>query len=92
MMTKAIAQQLRFNKRLERRGLMSTLISSAAVDDTECIEEALREYRESSWDDRDFRDMPAGVRHVILQQAQDIKDRESRLHASHVINITETHP
>ena len=71
---------------------MSTLISSAAVDDTECIEEALREYRESSWDDRDFRAMPAAVRQAMQQRAQDIKDRESRLHASHVISITETHP
>jgi hypothetical protein len=56
------------------------------------MEEALREYRESSWDDRDFRAMPAAVRQAMQQRAQDIKDRESRLHASHVISITETHP
>ena len=37
---------------------MSIAFSSSAVDDTECLEEALREYRESSWDDRDFVNRP----------------------------------
>lgn len=70
---------------------MSVPISSSAIDDTECFAEAWREYRESTWDERDFKDMPPDVRHVILQRAQDIKDRETRLHVSHVTNITETH-
>ena len=70
---------------------MSVSISSRAADDTECFEDALHEYRESTWDDRDFKDMPPNVRHVILQRAQDIKDRETRLHVSHVTHITETH-
>ena len=70
---------------------MSASISSRAINETECFEEALREYQESTWDDRDFKDMPPGVRHMILQRAQDIQDREARLCVSRVTNTTETH-
>jgi hypothetical protein len=54
---------------------MSVSTGSSTTDDTESFEEALREYRESTWDEQDFKDLPPDVLHGILQRAQDIKDR-----------------
>jgi len=41
--------------------LLTNRISSNAMDHMEYMEEAPREYRESSWDDRDFRNLPPEV-------------------------------
>ena len=50
-----------------------------APSDTECLEQALREYREASWDDTSFEDVPLEVQHTILRRAQEIKSHHHRL-------------
>lgn len=50
-----------------------------APSDTECLEQALREYHEASWDDSSFGDVPLEVQHTILRRAQEIKSRHHRL-------------
>jgi hypothetical protein len=72
---------LRFDNLPEGGLIMSALVSWSAMRDTEYLEQALLEYRESNWDDRNFRELPPDVQHAILQRAQDIKDCETRLHA-----------
>jgi hypothetical protein len=47
--------------------------------DTECLQQALREYREASWDDAWFDELPFEARHTILRRAQEIKRRRHRL-------------
>ena len=42
-------------------------------DDSTYLEQALQEYRERSWDDADFADLPEDVQHVILHRAQQLK-------------------
>jgi hypothetical protein len=49
-------------------------------DDTEYLDRALLEYRESSWDDADFADLPSEAQHKILRRAQDMKVCASHLH------------
>jgi hypothetical protein len=43
------------------------------MDDTEYLARALREYREASWDEADFADLPDHVQHAILHRAQQLK-------------------
>ena len=50
-----------------------------APSDTECLEQALREYREASWDDSSFEELPFEAQHIILRRAQEIKGRQHRL-------------
>jgi hypothetical protein len=49
------------------------------LSDTECVEQALREYREESWDDSLFEELPSEAQHTILRRAQEIKNRQRRL-------------
>lgn len=49
-----------------------------ALNDTECVEQALREYREESWDDSLFEELPSEAQHTILRRAQEIKNRQHR--------------
>lgn len=53
--------------------------------DTECLERALREYRELSWDDSPFEDLPSEDQHTILRRAQEMKTRENRLRT--ILNV-----
>ena len=50
-----------------------------APSDTECLSQALREYRETSWDDSSFDELPFEAQHTILRRAQEIKSRQHRL-------------
>lgn len=50
-----------------------------APSDTECLQQALREYREASWDDAWFDELPFEAQHTILRRAQEIKHRRHRL-------------
>lgn len=50
-----------------------------ALNDTECVQQALREYREESWDDSLFEELPSDAQHTILRRAQEIKNRQRRL-------------
>jgi len=50
-----------------------------ALNDTECVEQALREYREEIWDDSLFEELPPEAQHTILRRAQEIKNRQRRL-------------
>jgi hypothetical protein len=47
--------------------------------DTECLLQALREYREASWDDSSFEELSFESQHTILRRAQEIKGRQHRL-------------
>ena len=53
-----------------------------ALNDTECVEQALREYREESWDDSLFEELPSEAQHTILRRAQEIKNRQRRLRSA----------
>jgi hypothetical protein len=50
-----------------------------ATSDTECLRQALREYREASWDDSSFEELPFEAQHTILRRAQEIKSHQHRL-------------
>jgi len=50
-----------------------------APSDMECLQQALREYCEASWDDAWFDELPFEARHTILRRAQEIKRRRHRL-------------
>ena len=50
-----------------------------APSDTECLQQALREYREVSWDDSSFEELPFESQHTILRRAKEIKGRQHRL-------------
>ena len=50
-----------------------------APSDTECVQQALREYHEASWDDSSFEELPFEAQHTILRRAQEIKSRHHRL-------------
>jgi hypothetical protein len=50
-----------------------------APSDTECLQQALREYHETSWDDSSFEELPFESQHAILRRAQEIKNRQHRL-------------
>lgn len=68
-----------------KRAVEGTCHSTAESDfklslsDTECLQQALREYREASWDDSSFEELPFGAQHTILSRAQEIKSRQHRL-------------
>jgi hypothetical protein len=49
--------------------------------DTEYLDRAMLEYRESSWDDAGFADLPSDAQHQILSRAQDMKVCATHLHA-----------
>jgi hypothetical protein len=51
------------------------------LSDTQCFERALLEYRETSWDDSSFEQLPFEAQHTILSRAQDIKSHQDRLQA-----------
>jgi hypothetical protein len=51
------------------------------LSDTECLERALREYRETSWDDSSLEELPFEAQHAILRRAQEIESRQHRLQA-----------
>ena len=46
--------------------------------DTACFEQALREYRETSWDDSSFEELPFETQETILRRAQEIKACQDR--------------
>jgi hypothetical protein len=46
------------------------------VSDTECLKQAIAEYRETSWDDSSFEELPFEAQHAILRRAQEIKSRQ----------------
>ena len=50
-----------------------------APSDTECLQQALREYREASWDDSSFEELPFEAQHTILRRAQEIRSRQHLL-------------
>ena len=51
------------------------------LSDTDCFERALREHRETSWDDSSFEELPFEVQQTILRRAQEIKECQHRLQA-----------
>jgi len=51
------------------------------LSDSDCFERALREYRETSWDESSFEKLPAEAQQTILRRAQDIKRSQRRLQA-----------
>jgi hypothetical protein len=69
----------------QKRALQGNPRSAAESDfkmapsDTECLQQALREYREASWNDVWFDELPFEARHTILRRAQEIKCRRHRL-------------
>ena len=46
-------------------------------DDSTFIAQALQEYRESSWDDAEFADLPNEVQHAILRRAHQLESRST---------------
>jgi hypothetical protein len=50
-----------------------------ALSDTECLQQALGEYREANRDDSSFEELPFQAQHTILRRAQEIKSRQHRL-------------
>jgi hypothetical protein len=51
------------------------------VSDTECLRQALREYRETSWDDSSFEELSFEAQLTILRRAQEIESDQHRLQA-----------
>lgn len=51
------------------------------LSDTDCFQRALREYRETSWDDSSFEELPFAAQQTILRRAQEIKGSQHRLQA-----------
>ena len=49
--------------------------------DTDCFERALRDYRETSWDDLSFEELPFETQQEILRRAQEIKTCQDHLKA-----------
>lgn len=49
------------------------------LSDTECLQQALGEYREASRDESSFEELPFEAQHTILRRAQEIKSRQRRL-------------
>jgi len=47
--------------------------------DTDCFERALREYRETTWDDSSFEELPFETQQTILHRAQEMKGCQHRL-------------
>lgn len=47
-------------------------------DDSSFLDKALQEYREATWDDADFPDLPRETQLMILGRAQQLKDSSSR--------------
>ena len=47
--------------------------------DTECLQQALREYREASWDDSSFEELPFEAQQTILRRADEIKSRHAHM-------------
>ena len=43
------------------------------LSDTDCFQQALREYRETSWDDSSFEELPFEAQQTILRRAQEIE-------------------
>ena len=43
------------------------------LSDTDCFQRALREYRETSWDDSSFEELPFEAQQTILRRAREIK-------------------
>lgn len=43
------------------------------LSDTDCFQRALREYREASWHDSSFEELPLEVQQTILRRAQEIE-------------------
>jgi hypothetical protein len=51
------------------------------LSDSDCFERALREYRETSWDDSSFEKLPFEAQQTILRRAEEIKGSQRRLQA-----------
>lgn len=49
--------------------------------DTVCFRRALRDYRETNWDDSSFEELPFETQQTILRRAQEIKAYQDRLKA-----------
>ena len=47
-------------------------------DDSTFLEKALQEYREATWDDADFHNLPREIQSMILGRAQQLKDGAKR--------------
>jgi hypothetical protein len=53
-------------------------MSEQGIDDIEAFRLALREYQQSSYDVRDFADLPADVQSAIIHRAQLVKTRREQ--------------
>jgi hypothetical protein len=51
------------------------------LSDTHCLERALREYRERSWDDSSFEELSFEAQQTILRRAQEVETSQRRLQA-----------
>ena len=51
---------------------------ATTLRDTACFERALREYRETTWDDSSFEELPFETQETILRRAQEIKACQDR--------------
>lgn len=54
-------------------------LANRPLIDTEFLFRALLEYREATWDDSSFENLPSEAQHTILRRAQEIKELATRL-------------
>ena len=84
-MSKSLTMPIRPEPKQPQRALQRPPRSAAELDfktapsDTECLQQALREYHEASWDDSSFEELSFQAQHIILRRAQEIKGRQHRL-------------